>query len=516
MISLCCFCDFSGQGMTQLSLSLPLEQSVLETRLFEAANILRGPVDAADFKTYIFPLLFFKRISDVYDEEYNQALEESSGDLDYASFNEHHRFQIPEGCRWKDVQETSVNVGKALQNAFQCIETANPNTLSGIFGDAQWTNKERLSDELLRDLVNHFSGISLSNATVSGDILGQAYEYLIKKFADATNKKAGEFYTPRSIVRLMINILDPQEGELIYDPACGTGGMLLEAVHHVRAAGGDPHTLFGRLYGQEKNLTTSSIARMNLLLHEIEDFHVERGDTLRQPAFFTGDQLATFDCVIANPPFSLERWGDDQWESDRYGRNIVGVPPKTSGDYAWVQHMLVSMKPQSGRMAVVLPHGVLFRMGAEGAIRQKLVERDLIEAVIGLGPNLFYGTGLAACILVFRSQKAMAHKQHVLVIDASRLYKRGRNQNTLEQNHTAQILDWYNNYRDVPGAVRVVPLREVADNNWNLNISRYIEPVVETQTLSVEQALTNLQLALDDAYAAEDRLRMLLREAGLA
>lgn len=502
--------------MAQLPLSFAPNLSELETRLFEAANILRGPVDAADFKTYIFPLLFFKRISDVYDEEKTKALATYGAEREMVQQRDNYRFVIPEGCHWSDVQKTAVNVGKALQHAFQCIEVANPKTLSGIFGDAPWTNKERLSDELLRDLVNHFSGLPLSNEAVSADILGQAYEYLIKKFADATNKKAGEFYTPRSIVRLMITILDPQEGDSIYDSACGTGGMLLEAMHHVRAAGGNDRTLFGRLYGQEKNLTTSSIARMNLFLHGVEDFRIERGDTLRQPAFFTGDQLATFDCVIANPPFSLERWGEEQWESDRYGRNIAGVPPRTSGDYAWVQHMLASMQPQSGRMAVVLPHGVLFRMGAEGAIRQKLLERDLLEAMIGLGPNLFYGTGLAACILVFRSQKATLHKQRVLVMDASRLYKRGRNQNTLEPAHAAQILTWYKEYRNVPGAVRVVSLRDICDNGWNLNISRYIEPDVEVETISVGEALAQLQTSLSDAYAAEERLRTLLREAGLA
>lgn len=497
-------------------LSLALEQQELETRLFEAANILRGPVDAADFKTYIFPLLFFKRISDVYDEEYRRALNDSGGDLDYASFNEHHRFKIPEGCRWGTVQETSIDVGKALQDAFQCIETANQQTLSGIFGDASWTNKERLSDELLRDLVNHFSGIPLSNAAVSGDILGQAYEYLIKKFADATNKKAGEFYTPRSIVRLLIDILDPKEGETIYDPACGTGGMLLEAVQHVRTSGGNPRTLLGRLYGQEKNLTTSSIARMNLLLHDVEDFHIARGDTLRHPVFFTDGKLTTFDCVIANPPFSLERWGEENWEHDHYGRNVAGVPPRDNGDYAWVQHMLSSMQPQSGRMAVVLPHGVLFRMGAEGRIRQRLIEDDLLDAVIGLGSNLFYGTGLAACILVFRKQKPAKNRQRVLVIDGSRLYKRGRKQNTLEPDHASQILNWYLTYKDVPGAVRAVPLSEIAGNNWNLNITRYIEPVVAEQSMSVEEALINLQVAVDDAQAAEERLRVLLRNNGLA
>jgi len=374
--------EVNGTAFTS-TLDLP----TLESYLWEAANILRGPVDASDFKTYIFPLLFFKRISDVYDEELKQALEEYGND-----FPENHRFQIPASCHWRDVREQTQNIGQALQHALREIEKANQRTLYGIFGDAQWTNKNRLSDDLLRDLIDHFSRLSLANSNVNSDILGQAYEYLIKKFADATNKKAGEFYTPRSIIRLMINILDPQPGEIIYDPACGTGGMLLEAVHHVQEMGGNIRTLWGKLYGQEKNLTTSSIARINLFLHGIEDFHVERGDTLRDPVFTQHDQLATFDCVIANPPFSLDKWGDEIWLKDRYGRNFAGLPPKTSGDYAWVQHMIMSMAPGTGRMAVVVPHGVLFRMGVEGAIRRAILEMDLLEAVIGLGPNLFYGT----------------------------------------------------------------------------------------------------------------------------
>ncbi|MCK9342604.1 MAG: type I restriction-modification system subunit M, partial [Massilibacteroides sp.] len=214
----------------------------LESHLWEAANILRGPVDAADFKTYIFPLLFFKRISDVHDEEYRAALTESGGDEEYARFPQNYRFQIPHECHWNDVRKVTTSVGQALQKAMRCIETANPDTLYGIFGDAQWTNKDRLSDALLRDLIEHFSRINLGNQAAKADILGQSYEYLIKKFADLTNKKAGEFYTPRSVVRLMVNILDPHEGETIYDPACGTGGMLLEAVHHVREAHGDDRT----------------------------------------------------------------------------------------------------------------------------------------------------------------------------------------------------------------------------------------------------------------------------------
>jgi type I restriction enzyme M protein len=496
-------------------LDTALDLATLESHLWEAANILRGPVDAADFKTYIFPLLFFKRISDAYDEETQLALNESGGDEAYASFPEVHRFQIPPGCHWRDVRAHTANVGQALQNALRGIEQANPRTLYDIFGDAQWTNKERLSDELLCDLIEHFSRLPLTNAAARADVLGQAYEYLIKKFADATNKKAGEFYTPRSVVRLMVNILDPQPGETIYDPACGTGGMLLEAVHHVREAGGRVELLWGKLFGQEKNLTTSSIARINLFLHGVEDFQIVRGDTLRQPAFFDGDHLATFDCVIANPPFSLKAWGRDVWTNDPYGRNLAGLPPDSSADYAWVQHMIRSMALRTGRMAVVLPHGVLFRMAAEGQIRRKLLEMDLLEAVIGLGPNLFYGTGLAACILVFRAHKHPERQGQVLIVDASRLYQRGRNQNTLEPEHTEQILAWYQAYEDVAGAARVIALDEIASNDWNLNIPRYVEPIIEKETLSVAQAMDSLKEALTEAYAAEDRLRALLSEAGL-
>jgi type I restriction enzyme M protein len=493
----------------------PLSLDSLESHLWEAANILRGPVDAADFKTYIFPLLFFKRISDVYDEEREIALAESEGDEEYAQQPEFHRFQIPEGCHWNDVRAKVANVGQALQYAFRKIEEANQETLYGIFGDAQWSNKERLSDELLNDLLDHFAQLTLSNSRVDSDVLGQAYEYLIKKFADATNKKAGEFYTPRSVVRLMVHILDPQEGETIYDPACGTGGMLLEALHHVREQGGNVRTLYGKLYGQEKNLTTSGIARINLLLHGVEDFNIAREDTLRNPAFFEADSLLTFDCVIANPPFSLERWGEEMWGLDPYGRNIAGVPPRTSGDFAWVQHMIASMAPATGRMAMVLPHGVLFRMGVEGEIRRKLLRMDLLEAVIGLGPNLFYGTGLAACILVFRARKAHEQRDRVLIVDASKQFKRGRNQNTLEPEHVEQIYRWHRDYRDVPGVARVVSLEEIARHDWNLNIPRYIEPVTQTETPTVAEALGTLKDALAGAYAAEDRLARLLEEARL-
>ncbi|MCW1968497.1 MAG: type I restriction-modification system subunit M [Anaerolineae bacterium] len=494
-------------------MSITLAQ--LESHLWEAANILRGPVDAADFKSYVFPLLFFKRLSDVHDEEYAAALTEFEHDEEAALFPENYSFQIPDECHWADVRKVVINVGLALQNAMRGIEQANPHTLYGIFGDAQWTNKDRLSDALLRDLIEHFSQLSLGNAAAKADVLGQSYEYLIKKFADATNKKAGEFYTPRSVVRLMVNMLDPRAGESIYDPTCGTGGMLLEAIHHVQDTRGDVRTLWGKLYGQEKNLTTSAIARMNLFLHGAADFKIVRGDTLRNPAFFTGDDLATFDCVIANPPFSLEKWGDDGWASDPYGRNFAGMPPAKSGDYAFVQHMLKSMAPKTGRMAVVLPHGALFRMGKEGEIRQKLLNMDMLEAVIGLGPNLFYGTGLAACILVFRHTKAKDRKHKVLIVDASKVFKTGRAQNELLPEHVERINSWVRDYADVAGIARVVTLDDIAANDYNLNIPRYVEPSVTSEVLSVDEAMQRLRDSAQAAFAAEEKLMTLLQREGL-
>lgn len=487
----------------------------LESHLWESANILRGPVDAADFKTYVFPLLFFKRLSDVHDEEYQAALEESGGDEEYALFPQNYSFQVPEGCHWRDVRAVTTNVGQALQTAMREIERANQETLYGIFGDAQWTNKDRLSDSLLRDLIEHFSRMNLGNQAAQADILGQAYEYLIKKFADATNKKAGEFYTPRSVVRLMVNILDPREGESIYDPACGTGGMLLEAIHHVKENHGDDRTLWGKLFGQEKNLTTSAIARMNLFLHGAADFKIVRGDTLRDPAFFSGDGLMTFDCVIANPPFSLEKWGEEVWASDPYGRNFAGMPPARSGDYAWVQHMIKSMAPATGRMAVVLPHGALFRMGKEGEMRKKILQMDLLEAVIGLGPNLFYGTGLAACILVFRQRKEKSRKKKTLILDASREFKTGRAQNELLPEHVERIHGWYRDFKDVEGVARVVTLDDIAANDFNLNIPRYVEPKTEQETLSVEEAMNRLRESAEAAFASEEKLITILKREGL-
>ncbi|OKL46270.1 DNA methylase [Boudabousia liubingyangii] len=491
--------------------------SQLEGYLASAADLLRGSIDQADFKAFIFPMMFFKRLSDVYDAEYVHALTESDGDDEYARLPENHHFDIPRDASWESVRQTTVNVGQALVRAFRAIESANPKTLAGIFGNAPWTNKAKLSDDKLLDLIEHFSTKNLSNEVVAPDVFGQAYEYLIKRFADLSRKKAGEYYTPRSVVRLMVGILDPQPGEDTYDPACGTAGMLLEVIAHTKEQGHDPRLLWGHLFGQDKTLTTASIARMNLLLHGVPEFTIVREDTLRNPAFLSGGKLQQFDNVIANPPFSLEDWGPQAWASDPYGRNkIGGVPPEKNADWAWIQHMMASAKPGTGRVAVVVPQGALFRGGAEARIRSEFLGRDLIEAVIGMAPNLFYGTGLAPAIMVLRTSKPQRSQGKVLFINADHLFTKGRNQNSLSDSHANEILAAYQGFADIEGFARVVSLDDIHAEADNLNITRYVTRSDDTETLTMEQALANLLTAWEQVEESRASLEEQLALWGLS
>jgi type I restriction enzyme M protein len=491
--------------------------SELKSHLWNCAEILRGSaVDRTDWKAYILPLLFFKRICDVWDEETAEAAE-LYGDVDPVDYLEIHRFSVPEDCHWSDVRAAPASVGAALAHAMREIERANPDTLYRVFGAADWGNRQMLGDEILKDLIEGLSSVPLGNRSVSTDILGDAYEYLIGRFADVTKrKKAGEFYTPRSVVRMMVDILDPKEGESIYDPACGTGGMLLGAIEHVRQAGGDPRTFFGKVYGQEKNLTTSSIARMNLVLHGIEDFKIVREDTLRSPAFTDSSTggLATFDCVIANPPFSLKEWGREVWEADPWGRADCGLPPDSYGDYAWVQHMVASMAAGTGRMAVVLPQGALFRKNAEGKIRQALLEQDLVEAVIGLAPNIFYGTNLAPAVVVLRRAKPDDRKGKVLVVDAASLFRKARAQNFLDFDHVEQIVDWVRHFEHVPDRASVVDLDEIKAENWTLSISRFVMSSTISKAKSLPEATAEFKQALASFRSADRQLDQALVNGG--
>jgi type I restriction enzyme M protein len=480
-----------------------MELNILKSWLFEAANILRGPVDQSDYKAYIFPLLFLKRISDVYDEEKTEAIREYGED-----FADEHRFNIPAECHWEDIRKVTTDVGQKLQSSMRKIEVANPDSLYGIFGDTQWTNKEKLSDALLVDLIEHFSEKNLGNKNVNPNTMGSAYEYLIERFADLSNKKAGEFYTPRSVVRLMTMILNPQEKMSIYDPACGTGGMLLEAIDYLKKQGQEYRNL--KLYGNEKNLTTSAIARINMFLHDITDFEIVRTDTLKKPAFFEEDKLKKFNLVIANPPFSLKNWGREEWENDE--RNNLGIlPPKTNGDFAWILHMLKSLK-ENGKMAIVLPHGVLFRAGAEQKIRKEFLEKDYFETVIGLGPNLFYGTPIKTSIIILNKNKKQIKKDKVQFIDASSFYKPGKAQNSMLHEHVDGIYQLYKSYKNEEGLAAIVGMDKIRNEDYNLNITRYVEKVAEEDKVTLEEAYEEMVKAYQLSKRADDKvIEMLLK-----
>jgi len=484
----------------------------LFSHLFEACNILRGPINQDEYKSYVTPILFFKRLSDVYDEETQTALEESGGDEEYASFEENHRFIIPDGCHWQNVREASENVGVAIVKAMNGIERANPDTLSGVFSsfdDANWTDKTKLSDERLKNLVEHMSKIKVGNSNYSADVMGDSYEFLIKKFADLSKKNAGEFYTPRSIVKLLIMLLAPKIGETVYDPAAGTGGMLIEAIRYMH----DDKLTYGRIYGQEKNLATSAIARMNLFLHGARDFKVTQGDTLRAPNYLDHGALQTFDCVVANPPFSLKNWGADQFSSDIYGRNLWGCPTDSNGDFTWLQHMVKSMNPKTGRCAVVLPQGVLFRSGKEGTIRRQLVESDKLECIITLTSGVFYSTGVSACILFLNNKKQASHCGRICMIDASSIYTPQRAQNIMTEADIQKVYDLYTAYEDVVEKVKVVTTDDVREKGYSLAINNYIDRK-EQETVPPEEVRRQYFEAYNEMLQAEEKMRGLMLKGG--
>ncbi|MCQ9162971.1 class I SAM-dependent DNA methyltransferase [Arthrobacter sp. STN4] len=491
-----------------------LTQQQLEQTLWRAANALRGPVDPGDFKAYVFPVLFFKWISDNWDFKHAEAVAEWEDDLTDEIEADYHVFDLPKGSHWVDVFETTSNVGAALRDALQGIEAANPERLAGVFGDVNWANEDRLPSTALKNLLKSFHSVTLNPDTVSGDMLGAAYEYLLREFAEASGKKAGEFFTPRHVVHLLVKILDPQPKESIADPACGSAGMLVETMNAVQLHGGDPRTM--RLHGQEINLTTSAIAKMNLYLHGLDDFTIVRGDTFSNPQLLNGAELQKFDVTLANPPFSLQNWGADKWATDPYGRAVGGVPPKGNGDWAWIQHMIATMKRRTGRVGVVMPHGVLFRGGQEAKIREEILGRDLLEAVIGLPTNLFYATSIPVCILVFRATKPEERKNRVLFIDASSQVQPGKNQNTLSDKNVDAIDAAYKYGAGIDGSglnPRLVHIDEIADNGHDLNIGRYIKGEAAAES-DVKGALAAMFAAQEELLKAQTVLAAKLKAAG--
>ena len=496
----------------------PISLDEMKQFLWGAATRLRGQIDAAGYKEYIFPLLFFKRISDVYDEQYAEFLCE--GGEEYAGMQAQELvIRIPDGAHWSDVRSVTENVGQRLVEAFIAIEQANPGIeadgrivggLEGIFGPKDgWTNKAKMPDHIITSLIEDFSRHDLSLASCPADEMGQAYEYLIGKFADDAGNTAQEFYTNRTVVTLMAEILQPQPGESIYDPTCGSGGMLVKCLDYLRAKGLPWQGV--KVFGQEINALTSSIARMNLYLNGVEDFSIVCGDTLERPAFVEGSQLRKFDVVLANPPYSIKQWDREAFMHDKWGRNFLGTPPQGRADYAFFQHILASMDDKTGRCAILFPHGVLFRKEEE-VLRRKLVECDLIECVIGLGANLFYNSPMEACIIICRKNKSKEAKGSITFINAVNEVVRKNAESYLEEKHIAKIYNAYSTQDNIDNFSRTVSNELVLENNASLNIPLYVPTVAATEisVLSVDDSIKQWRIQNKQMYNEFNNLLSLI------
>ena len=499
----------------------PIRLEELESYLWGAAVLLRGSIDATSYKEYIFPLLFFKRVSDVWDEEHAASMEKFGED-----FPEDHVVRIPDGAHWIDVRNVTENVGQALVAAFKHIEEANPpqrfdnrevGGLTGIFGASKlWTNKDTMPDELLTRLIEHFSEQNLSLAACPADEMGTAYEYLIGKFADDAGHTAQEFYTNRTVVELMARILKPQSHDSIYDPTCGSGGMLIKCLTSLKDQGKEWRDV--KVYGQELNAITSSIARMNLMLHGMEDFTIINADTLTNPAFLKAGKLQQFDIVLANPPYSIKQWNREMFANDPFGRNIWGTPPQGRADYAFFQHIVCSMKPDTGRCAILFPHGVLFR-DEEREMRKKLVKSDVIECIIGLGPNLFFNSPMEACIVICRSKKTEHRQGKILFINAVNEVVRKNAESTLEPEHIQRIVSAYQSDQDVDGFSKLATIEEIAANHYSLAISLYAYAgsagsESNREKLSLDQTIENWLASSEEATASFSKLVTMLEDGG--
>lgn len=492
---------------------MSLSQKQLESHLWGAAELLRGQIDSSDYKQYIFPLFFLKRLCDVWDEETAEALEDFGGDQQYALYPENHRFNIPTEAHWKRIRETTKGIGQKITESFRAIEKAN-DRLYGIFGDAAWTNQGRLPDRLLSELIDHFSRYNLGLKNADQDDLGAAYEYLIKQFADDSGHTAAEFYTNRTVVHLMTQLVNLQPGESLYDPTCGTGGMLINGVMDLRQRGQEWRTV--KLYGQEVNLLTSAIARINCLLHDVDEFDVRRGDTLGDPKFLEAGEIQQFDVCLANPPYSIKKWNRESWMNDPYARNLYGTPPQGCADYAFFQHIIASLKPGSGRAAMLWPHGILFR-DSERKIRANTVESDIVEGVIGLGPNLFYNSPMEACIVVINKGKPEHLREKIVFVNGVEQVTRERATSFLSECDLEAILAAWNAPEDHPEIARTVDLAEIRENDHDLSIPLYVSPAAQGNSEGrLEEAIQgwrNSRQLLSDQTA---RLFEALDEIGLS
>jgi type I restriction enzyme M protein len=485
-----------------------LTQQELESWLMQAADILRGAVKPERYGTYILPLLFFKRLSDVYAEEYEGALRKYESEKVAKESFIHKLADIPKNCLWDDVRKETKDVGGKLNDILAEIARVNPD-LDGVINRTDFNKPEEIPSDRLVKLVEHLSQKKLGNRRVPPDVLGNAYEYLLKQFNEEAPARAGEFYTPREVVKVMVEILDPDEGVEIYDPCAGTGGMLIVSHYHLLSKKKEPKRLF--LYGQEINAETCAIARMNVILHGLQA-EIQRDDTLAAPRFLEGNGLKRFDFVLANPMWNQKKLRDVM-ENDRLGRFVYGIPPASSADWGWIQHMLASLKP-TGRMGVVLDQGALFRGGAEGKIRQKVLEQDLIECVVALPEKIFYNTGAPGCLIFLNKNKLKDRRGKVLFIYAGKDFEKLKNMNRLKDEHIKRIVETYEQFKDRAKYATVVPVDKIRQNDFNLSVTRYVDVFERDEHIEVSQTWQELKRLEDERQGIDAKLSGFLRELG--
>ncbi len=483
----------------------------LKQFLWKSADILRGRVDGSQYKEYIFALLFYKRMSDIWDEEYRTILDQFHDEA-IAKADYNHRFNVPEDCRWGVIADQSENIGAKLNEIFDKLTNANSPKLDKIFNKLDFADKDRFPNETMQRLVNHFSKHNFANQYISSDVLGDAYEYLIEQFAAGAGKKGGEFYTPREIERVIMHILDPHEKDHIYDPTVGSGGFLLEAYHYVRDKYDESKARSLYLYGQEFNMSTFTIARINMFLHGLDSADIRMGDTLADPKFLTTEnQLQTFDICVSNFPYSVKEWAQDTFAANRFGRlDGYEMPPEKNGDYAFILHIIKSLN-ENGKAGVVVPHGVLFKGDAPGRIRKQILTNDLIEAVIALPSKLFYGVGIPVAVLILNKNKPEVRKNKVMIIDAEKDYQEGKKQNRLRIKDIEKISTAFHDFKDIERYARVVDLKEIAENDYNLNIRRYVDTSEQEETIDVSAEWKKLQKIEKEAKEIDEKVENFLK-----
>lgn len=484
-----------------------INQSEINDVAWRACDTFRGVVDPSDYKNYILVTLFWKYISDIWRDRYETYMEQYDGDQERVKRRlSRERFQLPEESDFASLyrQRNEPDIGERMNVALEEIEEANKAKLEGVFREVDFNNENKLGQTKdrnvrLKHLLEDFNDPKLDlRPSVVGeeDVIGNVYEYLLERFASGAGKKAGEFYTPGQVSKLLAKLLKPRKGDLICDPACGSGSLLIKV-------GREADDRDFKLFGQESNGTTHALCRMNMFLHNMDSFQIEWGDTIRNPRLHKDDELLKFDIVVANPPFSLDKWGQEEAGADPYSRFQRGLPPKSKADYAFILHMIETAREGSGRVGVVVPHGVLFRGAAEGKIRRKLVEENLLESVIGLAPNLFFGTGIPAAILIFNKGKTTSD---ILFIDASKEFKDGKNQNTLTDEHIDRIVTTHEEFKSEDKYSYRATAQEIADNDFNLNIPRYVDTFEEEEEIDLEEVQG--KIAKLEAELADVRVKM--------